>query len=36
VAPENAALGALIRKLPSDRRTMWQSKSKVTTQGTQA
>jgi len=31
VAPENAALGALIRELPRDRRTMWQNKNKVTT-----
>jgi len=31
VAPENAALGALIRELPKDRRTMWQNKSRVTT-----
>ena len=32
VAPENAALGALIRGLPRDRRTMWQNKNKLTTQ----
>ena len=31
VAPENTALGALIRQLPRDRRTMWQNKNKVTT-----
>ena len=31
VAPENAALGALIRQLPQDRRTMWQNKNKVAT-----
>ncbi len=31
VAPENAALGALIRQLPRDRRTMWQNKNKVAT-----
>ncbi|MSO84271.1 MAG: hypothetical protein EXQ53_13425 [Acidobacteria bacterium] len=29
VAPENAALGALIRELPRDRRTMWQNKNKL-------
>ena len=28
VAPENEALGALIRELPRDRRTMWQNKNK--------
>jgi hypothetical protein len=32
VAPENAALGALIRQLPRDRRTMWQNKNKVAAQ----
>jgi len=31
VAPDNAALGELIRQLPRDRRTMWQNKNKVTT-----
>ena len=30
VVPENAALGSLIRKLPPERRTMWQNKNKVT------
>jgi len=30
VAPENAALGALIRELPRERRTMWQNKNKLT------
>lgn len=29
VAPENAALSALIRELPPDRRTMWQNKNKI-------
>ena len=29
VAPENAALGALIRELPRDRRTMWQNKNRI-------
>ena len=29
VAPENAALGTLIRELPSDRRTMWQNKNRI-------
>jgi hypothetical protein len=31
VAPENEALGALIRELPRERRTMWQNKNKLTT-----
>lgn len=31
VAPDNVALGALIRELPRERRTMWQNKNKVTT-----
>ena len=31
VAPENAALGTLIRQLPQDRRTMWQNKNRVAT-----
>jgi hypothetical protein len=30
VAPENEALGALIRGLPRERRTMWQNKNKLT------
>ena len=30
VAPENEALGALIRELPRERRTMWQNKNKLT------
>jgi len=29
VAPENAALGELIRTLPRERRTMWQNKNKL-------
>ena len=29
VAPDNAALGALIRELPRDRRTMWQNKNRI-------
>ena len=29
VAPENAALGTLIRELPPDRRTMWQNKNRI-------
>jgi hypothetical protein len=29
VAPENEALGALIRELPAERRTMWQNKNRV-------
>ena len=36
VAPENAALGALIRELPSDRRTTWQNKNRVATAPIQA
>ena len=36
VAPENATLGALIRELPRDRRTMWPNKNKVTTQQARA
>lgn len=31
VAPENGALGALIRELPPERRTMWQNKNKLET-----
>jgi hypothetical protein len=31
VAPENTALGALIRELPRERRTMWQNKNKLET-----
>ena len=31
VAPENAALGALIRDLPRERRTMWQNKNRIET-----
>ena len=30
VAPENGALGTLIRDLPRDRRVMWQNKNKLT------
>ena len=29
VAPENAALGALIRELPPERRTMWQNRNRL-------
>jgi hypothetical protein len=29
VAPENAALGALIRELPAERRTMWQNRNRL-------
>ncbi len=29
LAPENAALGALIRELPSERRIMWQNKNRI-------
>lgn len=29
VAPENAALGALIRELPPERRTMWQNRNRM-------
>lgn len=29
VAPENAALGALIRELPAERRAMWQNRNRV-------
>ena len=29
VAPENEALGALIRELPRERRVMWQNKNKL-------
>jgi hypothetical protein len=31
VAPENAALGALIRELPAERRAMWQNRNRVIT-----
>jgi hypothetical protein len=31
MAPENEALGALIRELPRERRTMWQNKNKLET-----
>lgn len=31
VAPENEALGTLIRELPRERRVMWQNKNKLTT-----
>jgi hypothetical protein len=30
VSPEQAALGALIRELPSERRLMWQNKNRLT------
>jgi len=29
VAAENAALGALIRELPAERRAMWQNRNRV-------
>ena len=29
VAPENEALGRLIRSLPPERRVMWQNKNKI-------
>ena len=29
VSPENAALGALIRELPAERRTMWQNRNRL-------
>jgi hypothetical protein len=29
VATENAALGALIRELPAERRTMWQDRNRL-------
>ena len=36
VAPENTALGALIRELPLERRTMWQNKNRIEVAAIQA
>jgi hypothetical protein len=36
VAPENAALGALIRELPAERRTMWQNRNRLTSSSREA